>query len=440
MKRKLFFILIAIHTLTFSQVKNQKIAIKEASFTTQLKSRLEILNQNTPFYITYNPVLEQLIKTYLGGRQKTITELMTKADYYFPLIENQLLKYNLPPQMKYLAVIESALQPLAKSKVGATGLWQFTSSTGKIFDLKMNSYIDERSDPLKSTEAACLYLLKLYNIFNDWDLVLAAYNFGPGNLTKAIKRSGGVNSYKKVKPYLPLETRSTITTFYAMMYLFEYSKEHEIYPNVTTSNFYGSDTINVKNELNLKQISAVLNTDITTLKQLNPQYRLGIIPFVEGANYTLRLPSNLKSDFIANADSIYSFAKRDNDSRKTLLPKYFESENLIKYTVKKGDNLGSIAKKFGVNITNIKHLNHLKDSKLSIGQHLNIAPKNFETTSKTEFATKGENNIYKVKNGDTLWGIAKKYPNISLKQLKEWNHITDGKQLKPGAKLKLYKS
>lgn len=167
---------------------------------------------------------------------------------------------------------------------------------------------------------------------------------------------------------------------------------------------------------------------------------MGIIPFVEGANYTLRLPSNLKSDFIANADSIYSFAKRDNDSRKTLLPKYFESENLIKYTVKKGDNLGSIAKKFGVNITNIKHFNHLKDSKLSIGQHLNIAPKNFETTSKTEFATKGENNIYKVKNGDTLWGIAKKYPNISLKQLKEWNHITDGKQLKPGTKLKLYKS
>ncbi len=376
MKRKLFFIFILINTLTFSQVKSNKLAQKDNSFTTQLKSRLDILQQNTPFYITYNPVLEQLIKSYLNGRQKSITDLMTKADYYFPLIEEQLTKYNIPLEMKYLAVVESALQPTAKSKMGASGLWQFTNSTGKRFDLKVNSYVDERSNPLKSTEAACLYLSKLYTIFNDWDLVLAAYNLGPVTVSKAIKRSGGFNNYVKVKHYLPLETQSTITAFYAMMYLFEYSKEHEIYPNISTASYYGTDTISVKKELTFNQISTVLNTDNATLRQLNPQYRLGIIPYVDGYNYTLRLPSNLKVDFLAKEDSIYSFAARDNASRKALIPKYLESKHSIKYTVKNGDYLGKIAKKFGVSTENIKKWNQLESPKLKIGQRLTISQKN----------------------------------------------------------------
>lgn len=443
MKRKLFFIFMLIHTLTFSQVKNHKLAQKDNSFTTQLKSRLDNLQQHTPFYITYNPVLEQLIKTYLNGRQKTITELMTKANYYFPLIEEQLIKYNIPLEMKYLAVVESALQPTAKSKMGATGLWQFTNSTGKRFDLKMNSYVDERSNPLKSTEAACLYLSKLYSIFNDWDLVLAAYNLGPGTVSKAVKRSGGFNNYVKVKNYLPLETQSTITAFYAMMYLFEYSKEHEIYPNITTASYYGTDTISVKKELTFNQISTILNTDNATLRQLNPQYRLGIIPYVEGGNYTLRLPSNLKGDFLAKEDSIYSFAARDNALRKASMPKYLEKGHNIKYTVKNGDYLGKIAKKFGVSTENIKKWNQLQSQKLKIGQRLTISPKNVSSDyllSKKETTSKGNSKIYTVKNGDSFWSIAKKYPNISLQQLKEWNPVLKTKQLKPGTKLKLYKS
>ncbi len=179
------------------------------------------------------------------------------------------------------------------------------------------------------------------------------------------------------------------------------------------------------------------------LRLLNPQYRLGIIPYVEGSDYTLRLPNNLKGDFLANEDSIYSFAARDNAIRKTAIPKYLEGNHSIKYTVKNGDYLGKIAKKFGVSTENIKKWNQLESPKLKIGQRLTISPKNVSSdygVSKTETNSENSSKIYKVKKGDSLWSIAKKYPNISLQQLKEWNPVLKAKQLKPGTKLKLYKS
>ena len=191
--------------------------------TELLKERLVLLDSKTPFHIEYNYSLERLIKTYLKTRKKSFSTLMSRAAYYFPMFEVQLDKYDIPLEIKYLAIVESALKPRAKSRVGATGLWQFMYQTGKQFDLKVSSYVDERYDPLKATEAACQYLSTLYKIFGDWDLALAAYNSGPGNVNKAIRRSGGQRNYWNIRSYLPRETAGYVPAFYATLYIFEYA-------------------------------------------------------------------------------------------------------------------------------------------------------------------------------------------------------------------------
>ncbi|PID95397.1 MAG: lytic transglycosylase, partial [Bacteroidetes bacterium] len=196
--------------------------------TNILKERLKRLDEKTPFHIEYNPHLEYVIKSYLKYRRGIFSTLIERARYFFPLFESVLDKYNIPLEMKYLAIVESALKPTAESPVGAKGLWQFMYQTGKQFDLKVSSYVDERSDPYKATEAACQYLAQLYNIFNDWDLALAAYNSGPGNVSKAIRRSGGHTNYWNIRQYLPYETAGYVPAFYATLYIFEYAEEHQI--------------------------------------------------------------------------------------------------------------------------------------------------------------------------------------------------------------------
>lgn len=415
----------------------------DSLFTSKLKMRLDSLHNNSPFNIAYNPILERVIKTYLKTRKKALANLMTKAKYYFPLFEEQLDKYDIPLEMKYLAIVESALRPNARSRVGAKGLWQFMYSTGKQFDLKVSSYVDERADPLKSTEAACKYLASLYKTFGDWDLALAAYNSGPGNVTKAIRRSGGYRNYWNIRPYLPRETQGYVPAFYATMYIFEYAKEHQLQPSAFSISYFETDTVHIKRQLTFDQINTVLKTDNNLLWRLNPQYKLGIIPYLKGSNYTLRLPYDLIGVFVSNEDSIYAYAAKDDAAREKPLPKYFELNNRIRYRVRNGDYLGKIANKYGVSIAKLKRWNGLKSSNLSIGQRLTIYPRRFppkkRTTLKKELP-KGEYSIYIVKKGDSLWSIAQKYPKISMQQLKEWNNIWNSKQLKPGTKLKFFKS
>ncbi|MEN8879051.1 MAG: lytic transglycosylase domain-containing protein, partial [Polaribacter sp.] len=194
--------------------------------TDLLKKRLSVLNNTTPFNLAYNPALEKVIQSYLKYRSRYYPALMAKAKYYFPIFEQYLDQYDIPLEMKYLAIVESALRPKARSRVGASGLWQFMYGTGKQFDLKISSYVDERLDPVKATIAACKYLSKLYTTFGDWDLALAAYNSGPGNVSKAIKRSGGFKNYWNIRPYLPSETAGYVPAFYATMYIFNYANEH----------------------------------------------------------------------------------------------------------------------------------------------------------------------------------------------------------------------
>ncbi|MFC4268168.1 lytic transglycosylase domain-containing protein [Polaribacter marinivivus] len=229
--------------------------------TDLLKQRLSVLNENTPFNLAYNPALEKVINSYLKYRRKYYPALMAKAKYYFPMFEQYLDQYDIPLEMKYLAIVESALKPRARSRVGASGMWQFMYGTGKQFDLKVSSYVDERYDPLKSTIAACKYLSQLYKIFGDWDLALAAYNSGPGNVTKAIKRSGGYKNYWNIRPFLPRETAGYVPAFYATMYIFEYSEEHKIYSDLPKFFDFQTDTIQVKRTISFDQISEIINVD-----------------------------------------------------------------------------------------------------------------------------------------------------------------------------------
>lgn len=361
----------------YNSVKNQE--FKRVDFnilpTDTLKSRLAYLNSKSPFNIEYNPGLESVIKSYLKNRRPLIEKMIALSVLYFPMFEEFLDKYNMPLEIKYLAVVESALRPDAKSRVGATGLWQFMYGTGKMYDLRISSYVDERCDPLKSTKAACKYLSKLYEIFGDWDLALAAYNSGPGNVTKAIRRSGGYKNYWNIRSFLPRETAGYLPSFLATMYYFEYAELHGFSKNRVEYSFYETDTVKVKSMIGFDHISEFLNVSENDLKLLNPSYKLGIIPSIKDRDYYLRLPIKSIGKFIDNEQNIYKLAYESFNYREKPLPKYYEMDSRLRYSVKKGDYLGKIANKFGVRVSEIKKWNGLNSDNLKIGQRLTIYPR-----------------------------------------------------------------
>ena len=412
--------------------------------TELLKKRLHDLNVRTPFHLEYNPALEKVINSYLKHRKKYYPALMARAKYYFPMFERYLDQYDIPLEMKYLAIVESALRPDARSWVGATGLWQFMYGTGVQFDLKVNSYVDERQDPVKSTVAACKYLSQLYKIFGDWDLALAAYNSGPGNVSKAIKRSGGYKNYWNIRPFLPTETAGYVPAFYATMYIFEYADKHHIYPEPPKIFHFETDTIRVKRTISFDQISEKTGINSDLLSFLNPSYKLDIIPYVKEKNYAVRLPRRDMIEFLEKEEEIYALANEDEAKREKPLPKYFEMDKRIRYKVRSGDYLGKIANKFGVRVSDIKRWNGLRTHHLKIGQRLSIYPKKMaipkEVSQKKVATPKGKHEVYVVKSGDSLWTISKKYPTVSIDEIKKWNNIWSAKSLKPGMKLKIFKS
>lgn len=341
-----------------------------------LQSRLQQLDAKTPFHIHYNPALETLIKKHLKQRKVLYERLMKLSQYYFPLFEDIFDREGIPLEIKYLAIVESALRPNAKSRVGATGLWQFMFSTGKYYDLEVSSYVDERCDPVRSTIAAAKYLKSLYKVFNDWDLALAAYNSGPGNVTKAIRRSGGYQNYWNIRPFLPRETAGYLPAFLATMYLFEYAPQHGFNVSKHQMPIIKTDTIQIKRMISLKQVSAVIDIDLETLEFLNPSYKLGIIPYIKNKNYALRLPLEMVGTFVSNEDQIYAYAKAEFDRREKPLPKFFKLDTKIRYKVQPGDYLGKIAKKFRVRISQIKQWNGLRSDQLKAGSRLTIFTRN----------------------------------------------------------------
>lgn len=417
--------------------------------TELLKERLKLLDSKTPFHIEYNKQLEQIIKTYLKRRKSSFSGLMEKARFYFPMFEEQLANYDIPLEVKYLAIVESALKPRARSRVGATGLWQFMYQTGKQFDLNVSSYVDERSDPYRATEAACKYLASLYKIFGDWDLALAAYNSGPGNVSRAIRRSNGNTNYWNIRHNLPRETAGYVPAFYATLYIFEYANEHKIKAKKSALPYFKTDTIQVKRQLTFEQIYETLGVDIELLQFLNPQYKLDIIPYIKGKNYTLTLPIESTGNFLANEQQIYAFAEAEDAKREKPLPKYFEMNDRIRYKVRSGDYLGKIANRYGVSISNIKRWNNMRSTRLRVGQRLTIYPKRLnkvstsKPTKKTPLKTKkivpsGSHKIYTVKSGESLWVIAQKFSNVSVQDIKDWNDNWGIRNLKPGTQLKIF--
>ncbi|MFP9112767.1 LysM peptidoglycan-binding domain-containing protein [Flavobacterium sp. RHBU_3] len=362
--------------------------------TEVLKDRLAKLDAASPFNIEYSKGLENIIKSYLKNRPKSYERLMAISEYYFPMFEEHLAKYNVPLELKYLAIVESALNPRAKSPVGATGLWQFMYPTGKQYNLEVNSYVDERCDPLKATEAACQYLLSLYNIFGDWDLVLASYNAGPGNVTKAIRRSGNYKSYWNIRKNLPKETQAYNPAFLATMYIYEYSKEHGLKGQKAALTYFETDTVMVKRQMSFRQISELLDIPVKQLQFLNPIYKLDVIPFTGAKAHYLRLPKEKIGLFASNENAIYAYIDHESTRRErpywvgrpdkdstaiAAAPaksksKYQKKTNVSTktYVVKSGDNLGAIADKYDVSLAELKKWNHIKGTNIRAGQKLKI--------------------------------------------------------------------
>lgn len=412
--------------------------------TELLKQRLEALNQKTPFDIAYNPSLERVIRSFLANKKDLMSRMMGASQFYFPLFEQELDNHNIPLEIKYLAIVESALNPRAKSRVGATGLWQFMYGTGKMYGLNVSSYVDERSDPILSTKAACQYLSKLYDIFGDWDLALAAYNSGPGNVNKAIRRSGGYKNYWNIRRNLPRETAGYVPAFLATMYLFEYAEEHGLYPEKAIRPYFETDTVAVKAMIAFDQIAKSIDVSAEELELLNPAYKLNVIPKIDGKNYVLRLPKRAIGAFVNNESEIYALAAEEFTLKERPLPQLVEAPARVRYRVKSGDYLGKIAERYGVRISQIKQWNGLRSNNLRIGQRLTIYPRkpvlskpvNPVKTQQAVAGNPGDSKVHIVQKGDSLWTISRKYPGVTIEKLREWNGIR-GNNLVPGTKLKL---
>lgn len=334
------------------------------------EARIRHLDTKTPIDLVYNPYVKQYIKVYTKQRRQQMSRMMGLAAYYFPVFESVLDQFDLPLELKYLALVESALNPKAKSRAGATGLWQFMYNTGKEYNLKVSSYVDERMDPYRATVAACEFFEKSYSVYGDWSLVLASYNSGRGNVNKAIRRSGGKKNYWQIRRFLPKETRSYVPAFIAVCYAMNYASEHKISSEKPRVLFHEVDTIEVKYQIDFEYLSSSLDISVNELEFLNPSYKINVIPKVEGRPYYLVLPVAKMGTFVANEKEIYAhFVELDAQKRKNY-PKYSEQNERVVHRVKSGEYLGKIARRYGCSVKKIQQWNNLKNDNIRVGQRL----------------------------------------------------------------------
>lgn len=333
--------------------------------------RLAKINQNSPIRLSYNQQVQNFIDLYTVRKRRLFSTIIGRSKYYFPLFEQELEKNDLPQELKYLAVIESALNPQAKSPSGAVGLWQFMYSTGKIFDLKINSFVDERKDPIKSTKAACDYLKYLYRTFNDWELAIAAYNSGPGVIRNAIEKSGGITDFWELQKYLPKQTQSYVPAFIAVNYAFNYIQEHNIVENSFDYNYFEIDTIIGVSGIYLSDISRKIDVPIKTMKLLNPEYKRLYIPKNSDKN-VLVVPKLKKAIFTKK------FLNQNKEFSKTTYGELPSSEEIkegrvkIVHTVKHGEYFHQLALEYNCTINNIKDWNNLTSNNIYSNQKLVI--------------------------------------------------------------------
>lgn len=414
----------------------------------------------TQMELVFNPLVRSYIEMYSGRRRNQVSYMLGLGKYYFPIFEAELDKEGLPLELKYLPVIESALNPTARSRVGATGLWQFMAPTGRMYDLEINSLVDERRDPVKATRAAVKYLKDMYEIYKDWNLVIAAYNCGPGNVNKAIRRSGGLTDYWEIYPYLPRETRGYVPIFIAATYIMNYHDKHNICP--TECELPASmDSIKVSESIHFQQIADVLNVSMDDLRNYNPQFTRDIIPG-NYKPYAINLPINKVTAFIDKKEDIISYR-----SSELLTHRKVAGADVVNggtpsgtgksHKVKRGESLTTIAKRYGITVTQLKNWNGLKSNKVASGRYLIVAlapskqkeeqstesqaiaqEQSSTTASTNKVNVETETTYYKVRKGDTWSGIAKK-TGASINDIKKWNGIKKN-TLIAGVNLKIIKT
>jgi len=414
------------------------------------EQRITTLDRQTPFELTYNNTVKDYIELYAVRKRNLTSRMLGLAELYFPMFEEMLDKYNLPLELKYLAVVESALHPQAGSRAGAKGLWQFMFGTGKIYGLEVNSYVDDRFDVYKSTVAACRHLTDLYNIYHDWSLVLAAYNSGAGNVNKAIRRAGGVKNYWAIWPFLPRETRGYVPAFIAVNYVMNFSSEHNLYPVHPGILFNEVDTLMINKTMSFDQVSEFLKISMDEIKFLNPSFKLGIIPASPVKQYILRLPRRYANEFAAHQQEIYNFKTVRGIEQEKLMAEVEKAKELDVHIVRKGENLAGIAKKHGTTVENIKSLNGLKSNMIHPGQRLSVygslsKPKSKEKSGATSQSTAQTSTIerskdesyHTVKKGENLGAIAQEY-NCTATDIQNWNNLKNN-LIYPGQKLIVFK-
>lgn len=425
--------------------------------------RMQRLDVGSPIDLTYNPRVRAFIDLYANKKRGTTSRVLGLAQMYFPMFEQQLDKYNVPLELKYLAIVESALNAKARSSVGAGGLWQFMYYTGKVYGLELTSYVDDRNDPLKATIAACRHFNDLYNMYHDWLLVLAAYNSGPGNVNKAIRRSGGKMTFWEIMPYLPRETRDYVPAFIAVNYVMAYSTEHNIYPIMPKILYHETDTIAVHQPLTLSILSDKLKLSLSDLEFLNPTFRTGFIPATPENPFYIRLPQKSIADFLNNESTLYAYYQLKgydaNQFRVQDISDYDIVTKKITHKVRKGETLASIARKYDCSSSEIKKWNKLRKSSVLKGQALKIyvqtkqpaiqakAPKpvpvaqevvdNSETSNEPQTITLIEKKstakaidpqYHVVKKGESLGKVAGKY-HVTTNNLMTWNNLKSMKVL-----------
>ena len=411
-------------------------------------ARLAVLNQSSPVDLVYNEKVRAFINLYLNKKRTLSASVLGLAPRYYPLFEEILDLYDLPLELKHLAVVESALNPSARSWVGAKGLWQFMYATGKMYGLQVNSYYDERMNPYLATDAACRYMRDLYKLYDDWSLVLAAYNSGPGNVNRAIRRSGGQKDYWKIRPYLPRETRGYVPAFIAVNYLMNYAQEHEINPQMPALASLQVDTVHLKKAMSFSQLSRYIDISADTLALLNPQYKLKFIPESKKVK-ELCLPLKHLGLFLTNEGAIYADMRRIEirDSIKGATSEESIPEVLVHH-VRSGEFLGYIANKYNCSVRDLMSWNNLRTSRINPGDRLKVfsrstahaTPKQASDSlpkPKEPLKEDGKYQFHTIRSGDTLWDIAKKYNDTSVSELKRLNSHLNFKRLKPGMQLRV---
>jgi membrane-bound lytic murein transglycosylase D len=467
--RKMF--LTGDNQLDLNQVRN--IVLSDSL----IMNRLE--KTETAVKLSYNSIVRDYIETIIN-RRPVITEIILGLSaFYFPLIEEVFDRNELPLELKYLAIIESALNPRAISRVGAVGLWQFMYGTAKGLNLEVNTLVDERRDVLKSTQAAARYLKQLYDVYKDWHLVIAAYNCGPGNVNKAIDRAGGKTDYWKIYFALPRETREFVPAYIATTYIMNYYREHQLIPKIPAIALH-TDTVMVNKYLNLKQLSDFLHIDMEAVRALNPMYRRDIIPGSAEKSYPLRIPVDVMSDFIHQEDTLFRMSRQRQQANFVTKPvteaEYYDIGNIegktkISYTVKSGDIPGYIADWFDISVAELRLWNRIHRNMIRAGQKLvifvpnekadyyrkinnisfaakqELAGKKSESPVAADIAVKpvGQKTsladdqyvYYTVQRGDNFWTIARKFPGVTNTDIMQLNNIADERSLKTGQQLKI---